>query len=213
MKTQDLGTKLDEFYRRKVSEPVARQLAPHGWVTPNRVSLAAFLAGGIVTPALILHERLLAAGMAFLVSDFLDYVDGDVARAQRTASPEGDILDGILDRFTDFFSLSALMIFAMGLFSESGPPVAAAIGVPDSKVALLVGLAAIFGSMMPSYIKAVATANGRRTTQSIGGRGTRNRLLIVGLLLGQALWTLVVIAVAANAATLHRAWYSVRNRR
>jgi phosphatidylglycerophosphate synthase len=207
--THDAGTKLDQLYR-SVTVPIARYLARYAWVTPNRVSLSAFVAGGIITPVLILAQDLWMAGVAFILSDLLDYLDGDVARAQGTTSPEGDILDGVLDRYTDYFSLAALTIVTAGVLSDFEPLVAAGIGVPDARIALLIGLAALLGSMMPSYIQAVTIANGKRTIQSIGGRGTRNRLLFAGLLLGEPLWTLAIIAVVSNAATIHRTMFSVR---
>jgi phosphatidylglycerophosphate synthase len=200
--THDAGTRLDQWYR-SVSEPVARLIAPWRGVTPNRVSVAAFVAGGPVTAALVLTDHFVLAGIAYIISDLLDYVDGDVARAQGTMSERGDILDGILDRLTDFMSLASLLLRGSGVVGDE-PMSAAGIGVPSSTVVILVGVAALCGSVMPSYIRALAVANGARTAQSIGGRGTRNRIVYVGLLVAQPLWTLGVIAVLAWVATVHR---------
>ncbi len=202
MATHDAGTTLDRLYRN-VTTPVGVFLAKYGWITPNRVSVAAFVAGGVVTPIAILSMPLWVAAVAFAVSDLLDYVDGDVARAQDRMSREGDILDGILDRYTDFFAISAMIY----LLISAAPGSASVLGghyfgAPGD--VLLIGLAALLGSMLPAYVQAVTVANGKRTVQSIGGRGTRNRVLIAGLALNQPLWTLIVLAVLGNLGTLHR---------
>lgn len=205
MSTHDAGTKLDQLYRR-LTEPLAKKLASVPAVTPNRISLAAFAAGGLAAPLLVFARRPRTAGLAFLVSDLLDYVDGDVARAQGTMSARGDILDGILDRYTDFFCLSAICLAVVGRLREDQQQTAF-ICAPNQRVVSIVGLAAIIGSMMPSYVQALAVANGRRTVQSIGGRGTRNRVIFAGLIAGQPFWTLVTVALLSNIAAIHRSLY------
>jgi phosphatidylglycerophosphate synthase len=205
MSTHDDGTTLDQMYRH-VTRPLAVKLAPYRFITPNRVSIAAFVAGGLAAPLLIAQSRLRAAGLAFVVSDMLDYLDGDVARAQGTASTTGDILDGILDRYTDFLCLGAMTMASAGGFRKHGLRKPAFIRQPSSRLAQVVGAAAMIGSVMPSYIKALAIANGQQgTVQSIGGRGTRNRVIFTGLLAGDTFWTLAVIGFLSNATSLHRA--------
>lgn len=203
MPVHDDGTKLDQAYRR-ISKPIAAWLARYPFVTPNRVSVASFLAGGVVAPALVVSDRLRPAGFAYYVSDLLDYLDGDVARAQGTSSTRGDVLDGILDRYTDLLCAAALTLAASGV-NDRRP--ASLVGEPSRNGILVLGLAAAIGSLIPSYVHALAVANGRRTTQSIGGRGTRNRVIILGLLTRQPFWTLVVLASLSNVAAIHRSAY------
>lgn len=205
MSTHDDGTVLDQMYRR-VTRPLAAKLARYRFITPNRVSVAAFVAGGVVAPLLISQNRTRAAGLAFVVSDMLDYLDGDVARAQGTMSTGGDILDGILDRYTDVLCLGAMAVASAGGFRGHSAAKPAFIGRPSGRLAAVVGLAATIGSVMPSYIKALAIANGHSgTVQSIGGRGTRNRVIFTGLLSGDTFWTLATIGFLSNAASVHRA--------
>jgi CDP-diacylglycerol--glycerol-3-phosphate 3-phosphatidyltransferase/archaetidylinositol phosphate synthase len=202
MSTHDAGTRLDQIYRH-VTEPLARQVARLSWVTPDRVSLAAFACGGVAAPILIACKKLRAAGVAYILSDLLDYLDGDVARAQGTASARGDVLDGVLDRYTDVLCVGTMSLFVTGLLGDDRPA-AALLGPPGPRVGSVVGLAAIIGSLMPSYVQALAVANDRPTVQSIGGRGTRNRVIFTGLLAEEPFWTLVAIAVLSNIASVHR---------
>ena len=210
MGTHDVGTKLDQLYRR-VTVPCARWAAGIPGVTPNRVSIAAFLAGGVATPVLLLTGRPRAAGMAFVLSDLLDYLDGDVARAQGTASAQGDILDGILDRYTDLMCVGAMTLSVSGVLGVSDQDTAGRASQPGPRLGMTVGIAAIIGSLLPSYIQALSVANGRKTVQSIGGRGTRNRIVFAGLLARQPFWALVAIAVLGNAAAVHRASHVLRS--
>lgn len=205
MSTHDDGTILDQMYRH-VTRPLAARLAPYRFITPNRVSVAAFAMGGLVAPLLITRDRLRMAGLAFMVSDMLDYLDGDVARAQGTASTRGDILDGILDRYTDILCLGTMTVASAGGFRKHCLGQSAFIRQPGSRIAAVVGTVATVGSVMPSYIKALAVANGHvGTVQSIGGRGTRNRVIFTGLLARDTFWTLATIGFLSNAAALHRA--------
>ncbi|MFF1594688.1 CDP-alcohol phosphatidyltransferase family protein [Streptomyces sp. NPDC058286] len=205
MSTHDAGTKLDQSYRI-ITKPLAKRLARHRWITPNRVSTAAFISGGLIAPALVSRRHRRAAGIAFMIGDLLDYLDGDVARAQNKSSASGDMLDGIYDRYTDFFVLGAMML-ASRTPSETNTDRSNELAVP-------VGLSALIGSLMPSYIKAVAVANGHiGTVQSIGGRGTRNRIIWAGLLAGDTFWTLVIIGIISNYASIHRAHSTLKEAR
>src|SRR2546423_11257769 len=134
MTTHDAGTRLDQLYRR-FPEPLAARVARYRWVTPDRVSSAAFVAGGVVAPLLVFRTRLRSAGVAFALSDLLDYLDGDVARAQDTTSAQGDILDGILDRYTDLLCVGAMTMAAAGGFDGQRRTPAAFIGAPSAGVA------------------------------------------------------------------------------
>lgn len=154
---------------RRLSGPVAAYLAQKRIVTADRISLLGLFLGGLASPALVLGDQWLLATISFLLGDFADYVDGDVARAQGTASNRGDILDGIIDRYVDASILMAMTLNASGLVGGSASSPVFGAG---SWLTVAVGLIAIFGAIMPSYVRAVAGANGITTPESIGGRGT-----------------------------------------
>ena len=125
------------------------------------------------------------------MGDILDYLDGDLARTQGTGSREGAIFDAVLDRYTDFLVIGTL-VYVTG----------------DS--ALLVGLAALLGAMLTPYIRAKTEAQGKNSVNTVGERGWRNRIMVVGLLLGQPFWTMAAIAVVANFSALHRLTFALR---
>jgi hypothetical protein len=103
---------IEELIDLHVHRPAARRLVglflPTP-ITPNQVTIFAGALGvsagicllfGATRPPL----RLLAAGLLFS-SVVLDCVDGQLARARRTSSTTGAILDGVADYFVGFFTL------------------------------------------------------------------------------------------------------------
>lgn len=196
------GNRFDDMVRRW-SVPVAVRLSRYRVVTADRISFLGFAVGGVAAAGLVLADQWVLAAVAFVVADFADYIDGDVARAQGTASDRGDILDGVLDRYVDFLILLALTLRASDVVGDSSSSMAG-LGHPPTWTMAVAGALAIFGAIMPSYVRAVASANGRPTPESVGGRGTRNRVIVVAIIAAQPAWGLVVVALLANAAALHR---------
>ena len=164
---------------------LARSLAHITWITPNRISWLSGGLGGPLAGWFIVQENYLLSVLLIIVSGLLDCLDGDLARERGIASSEGDILDSVLDRYVDFFIISALIL-----------------GSPNDY--LIPGLLALLGTTMVPYIRAKSEAQGKSTVVSIGSRATRTILIIVGLLTGQIFALLIVLAAISNIAAIHR---------
>ena len=122
-------------------QPFARLLIRFR-ITPNQISWAAFILGGISGVAVATGNFGIGAVIAS-VSAALDAVDGMVARMTGASSSLGEILDAVLDRYVDFFLLGG-MAFAF----RSNP------------VLLVLCLFALSGGFMMSYSTAKAEAFG-----------------------------------------------------
>ena len=200
----------DRLYRRG-TEPLAAYLDQNRWITPNRISFAGFLVGGVGASIAVLTLPLWAAGILVALGDILDYLDGDLARRQGTGSKEGAIWDAVLDRYTDFFVIGALTYLTVAVLEAHADYFIGESNVMTSRVVLLVGLAALMGSMLTPYVRAKSEAEGKNSVATFGDRGWRTRVLVVGLLLSQPIWTLGVIALIANFSVVHRLVYALRN--
>jgi archaetidylinositol phosphate synthase len=180
-------------------------LAVRVGATPNAISVAAFvLAAGAglayfrASPGSVLY--LVGAVLVFL-NGSLDVLDGAVARETGVASPAGDLLDHVLDRYADIVIVAGL---------------AGGIG----RYAL--GLAAVTGVLMTSYLGTQAQAVG--LDRVYGGLvGRADRLAIVGLVTFAAAFTTVApagyslvalllgfFAVVGHLTALQRFYYSMR---
>jgi phosphatidylglycerophosphate synthase len=164
---------------------LAKRLVEVSWITPNGITLFSLAIGGFLAAFLIIQHQYFWAVGAIIFSGLLDCLDGDLARARGVASDTGNLLDSVLDRYVDFFMISALILTS-----------------PDRN--LIPGLIALLGAAMVPYIRAKSESLGRSSIASIGSRAVRTILIILGLLTGQIFPLLILLGAIANIAALHR---------
>ncbi|MFD1686906.1 CDP-alcohol phosphatidyltransferase family protein [Halobellus litoreus] len=174
-------------------------------LTPDGVSVVAFgfavAAGGAFAVATPLWY--VTGALFVLCNGWLDLVDGALARAQNVESDGGDLLDHVLDRYADIAML---------------------VGLAAGIDAYALGLAAVTGVLMTSYLGTQIQAVG--LGRAYGGLvGRADRLAIIGVVafaaaLSLALaavpprpfglslvgWLLVFFAVVGHFTALQRFW-------
>lgn len=179
-------------------------LSVRAGLTPNAVSVGAIglaIAAGIVfalageTPLLYLVGALLV-----FLNGWFDLLDGALARRLDTASSAGDLIDHVLDRYADIVVLVGL-----------------AAGVERYGI----GLAAVTGVLMTSYLGTQAQAVG--LDRVYGGLvGRADRLVLVGVAAVLAAfvrghvynvtvigWLLVLFAVVGHMTAMQRFYYAL----
>ncbi len=185
--------------------PVALRL--HS-VSPNVVSWLALLAAIVAGVDFYLGGAwlLLLALVLIVVSAYLDALDGKIAKMFGKASPRGDFIDHVFDRYADVFLLGGVA------FNAAYCP-------------LWVGTLAIIGVLLTSYMgtQAQAVGQGRRYAGLLG-RADRLVLLAIGglvqlvlapaggnawgggaLAFGPLGWIMLLVAILANATAIQRA--------
>jgi len=161
-----------------------------GWVPlhPNTITVLAVLFS-IVGFALFYYSQFAIGFVFFVLSFFLDAVDGAVARAKNLTTKKGAFLDGISDRLVEFFLFLALFV-----------------STTDSITQLLLVAILFFGTCMTSFIKAYAEHSGlldHETAKKMPGlleRAERSVLLLLVVLLlvlGLASWVVYILALIA----------------
>jgi CDP-diacylglycerol--glycerol-3-phosphate 3-phosphatidyltransferase len=141
-----------------------------------------------------------AAGVMLILGSSFDALDGIVARELGQTSDAGEVLDSVVDRYSD-----ALALAGLGLFYRQSAP------------SLAIVLLALLGSMMVSYVRAKTEKFGITLPPTLMRRPERIAYLSGALLLGPTLsaWilprqgdhpltlaTLGLIAVVANASAV-----------
>lgn len=129
-------------------------------VDPNLLSWLAFLAavGAGIGFYLATPAALVLAILLVLANALLDALDGKVAKLAGRASARGDFLDHVLDRYADLFMIGGI---ALGGYGD-----------------LLIGLFAILGMLLASYMGTQAQAVG--LGRDYGGLlGRADRLVIL----------------------------------
>lgn len=96
-----------------LADPLARALAPHRAVTPNRVTAVAG-ALGLAAAACLATGRLRTGGALFVLRFLADCVDGKVARLQGSSSARGALLDVATDVVCVTAAYAGLAWWAVG---------------------------------------------------------------------------------------------------
>lgn len=143
-------------------EPVVRGLAALG-VTPNGLTLCALVLGLGAGIALALGWFGLATLLATM-STMGDILDGQLARLTNRGSDGGELLDAVVDRYTEFAFLAGLVMFLRTSWWQ---------------VALALG--ATLASFMVSYTSAKAEALKVTAPRGLMRRHERSVYLIVGI--------------------------------
>ena len=201
MQGASLEGPVSRYLNRRLSEPLARLLAPTP-VTPNQVSVLSLLVALGALAGFALGQPI-AAGLLIQASSVIDGVDGDLARRQGRASRFGAVFDAVLDRYADAAIVGGMTWWAWSHPDLSGPQ------------PIVVGIAALTGFLLVSYSRARLETEGYR--RLLGGAGllaSRDvRLLIaaVGSIIGQTYWTLVVLGGVSYLAVMWRLWLAYRH--
>ncbi len=183
-------------------EPVVRVLASLG-VTPNAVTWAALVFGLGAGCAAAAGWFGLTCFLA-TVSTISDILDGQIARALKRDSARGELLDAIVDRYTEFALIGGFLFYARDPLSTA------------------LALAALLACFMISYASAKAEALNAPVPRGLMRRHERAIFLTLGAgltpLLGPAIharfadlpaWSpflggLAMVAVIGNVAAVQR---------
>ncbi|MDP6670672.1 MAG: CDP-alcohol phosphatidyltransferase family protein [archaeon] len=167
-------------------------------ITANQWTLLSLVPAFVALYFLAQGEFLLA-GAFFIISSFLDLVDGSVARVTGTTSKFGAYLDTIIDRYVEAIIVFGLLFVALPEFFG-----------PNYVWVFLY----FFGSMMTTYAKASAkekglVPEGKELKGGILERAERLIILFIGIVLAVVnplylVYTIVLLAFLTNVSAMQR---------
>jgi CDP-diacylglycerol--glycerol-3-phosphate 3-phosphatidyltransferase len=172
---------------RQVTGPVVAVLARLG-ITPNMLTVAQLL-GGIGAAVLIANGELAWGGVAVLAAATLDAFDGTLARTTGRVTKFGGVFDSTIDRIFEGVVLGGLLWYYLeqGLRDEC----------------MLVFVTAV-GSLSVSYVRARAEVERVQMYDGLFTRGVRVIVLAAGLVTGEVVYVLWLLAVMTIVTTLQR---------
>ena len=135
-------------------------------ITPNMWSVVSLVCAFVAGVFFALGQPLL--GVVFVVLNaFLDVLDGALARYSGIASPIGDYLDHVFDRYADVFIVTGIIVWGVQTWHAPVP-------------SWVIGIFAITGVLLSSYMGTQAQAVGlKRNYGGVLGRADRLVLLMV----------------------------------
>lgn len=163
-------------------------------ITPNHLTILGMVLAGVTaylyTKAPGDRDYLLYSSGMFIVSGFIDAIDGVLARSTGKVTRFGGFLDSVADRYSD--AIVYCGIIAAGLCN------------------LWAGLLALFGSMLVSYARARAEMEGVNMA-GIGIAERAERMIFLALCTAAAYWYpqtlnygIIILAVLAHVTVLQR---------
>lgn len=158
-------------------------------LTPNAITTIGLLLNLLVA-VVIATGNLRAGGLLLLIASGFDMLDGAVARASGSVTPYGGFLDSTLDRYSEAVVYGGLLVYLLG--------------TGDFREGALLVFAATAGSLLISYARARAEAAGYRASVGLLARPERVVVLAVGLLFGQLIPALWILAVGTHLTVLTR---------
>lgn len=158
-------------------------------VSPNALTVTG-LVGMALAGVLVAVGALLWGGLVVALASSLDALDGAVARAAGRVSRWGAFLDSTLDRLAEVAVHLGLLVYVLSFESGAWP-------------AVLV-LLALSGSLLVSYARARAEGLGLECKVGLFTRLERVVVLILGLVLGQVVGMLLLLALMTHVTALQR---------
>ncbi|HYF27054.1 MAG TPA: CDP-alcohol phosphatidyltransferase family protein [Baekduia sp.] len=148
---------------------LARNRLIESRLTPNAISLTG-LALHVVAAVLLLDERWILGGFAFIVGSVCDTLDGRYSRMSGKGTSFGAFLDSTLDRMEE----SIILCVVAAYYADQG-----------DQAAVLGCAIAIASSLLVSYTRARAEALGVECKVGFANRAVRVVILSAGLLLAE----------------------------
>ncbi len=157
------ASRIEKIYREKALRPFAVMLLSAGW-KPNQVSISALALSGVSGVLFVFSP--FWGGIGFLISGFLDTLDGEMSRRSDRDSRAGAFLDSVLDRYSDFFVMFGILLY----YHRKN-----ALDITG----IIIIIVLIFGNLMVDYVQIRAESKG--TSASSGLWERPERVLLIGL--------------------------------
>jgi len=171
-------------------------------LSPNQWTLLSFVPA-VFSFYFLIQRYFLSAALLFLLSSFMDWIDGSVARVTGKVSKLGAYLDTVMDRYVE-----AIIIFGL-LFAN----------LPGCYFPIYAWLFLyLLGSFMTTYAKSAAKEKGLLESELKGGlleRAERLIILFIGILLAHfntlyLTYIIVILAILTNVSALQRVWIATK---
>lgn len=160
-------------------------------ITPNVLTVAGLLLN-VVVAVVIGTGQIAVGGVLLLVASAFDMLDGAVARADGQETPFGGFLDSTLDRYSEIAIFLGLLLYLLH--------------TRDAALGSVLVFLSVSGSLMVSYARARAEAQGFKASGGLLPRPERVVLLALSLIVGHPIWALWLLATLTHATAIVRIW-------
>ena len=184
------------FYTKKIYEDPISKILITLKLTPNTVTIL-----GIVITSIgsffVFQGSFLLGGIIVAFGTILDSIDGSMARLSNSVSKFGDLLDSVIDRFSE--GIVYIGIASYYIYKEL------------NETAILLTLIALLYSQLISYVRAKSESLGIQNKSGFFTRVERSLVIIICLIISQPLIGLYILAVGTSINSIWRLFSGLNN--
>ena len=184
------------FYTKKIYEDPISKILITLKLTPNTVTIF-----GIVITSIgsffVFQGSFLLGGIIVAFGTILDSIDGSMARLSNSVSKFGDLLDSVIDRFSE--GIVYIGIASYYIYKEF------------NETAILLTLIALLCSQLISYVRAKSESLGIQNKSGFFTRVERSLVIIICLIISQPLIGLYILAVGTSINSIWRLFSGLNN--
>ena len=196
------------IYREKIDSFLNPMAKGFSKISPNTLSAISLICAIATLLIFLLIQdpiALLIALILVILNGFFDAIDGKVAKMTGKASPKGDLVDHVIDRYADFFiiagiALSAFADVRIGLLALGSVMIASYMGTQSQAL----GLQRDYGGMLGRAERIVLIMIFIVLQYLMEIFNIGNVQIVSGLNIGLLDVMLIIFIIAANITSIQR---------
>lgn len=192
---EEFRQKIRSYTKRLYEEPISKFFISLR-LSPNMVTMLGLVIT-IVGSYIIFQGNFLIAGVVVALGALLDSIDGSMARLTNNVSKYGDLLDSVIDRFSE--GIVFIGIASYYIYNDL------------NEFAVLIAFISLLCSQIISYIRAKSESLGIENKSGFFTRVERSLVLIIFLIISQPIIGLYILAIGTLISSLWRLASGLKN--
>jgi len=184
------------FYTKKLYEEPISKILISLKLTPNIVTILGFIIT-LIGSFYVYQGDFLIGGIIVALGTLLDSIDGSMARLSNNESKLGDLLDSVVDRFSE--GIIFIGIASYYIFNEF------------NDLAIFLTIITLLCSQLISYIRAKCESLGIENKSGFFTRVERSIIIIVCLIISQPLIGLYILVIGTSLSSIWRLYSGLNN--
>ena len=192
---EEFRQKIRSYTKRLYEEPISKFFISFR-LTPNMITIFGLIITAIGS-YIVFQGNFFLAGIVVAIGALLDSIDGSMARLTNNVSKYGDLLDSVVDRFSE--GIVFIGIGAYYIYNDL------------NEFAVFTAFIALLCSQIISYIRAKSESLGIQNKSGFFTRVERSLVLIFFLIISQPILGLYILAIGTLISSLWRLASGLKN--
>ncbi|MED5283771.1 MAG: CDP-alcohol phosphatidyltransferase family protein [Chloroflexota bacterium] len=192
---EEFRQNIRSYTKRLYEEPISKFFISFR-LTPNMITIFGLIIT-VIGSYIVFLGNFFLAGIVVAIGALLDSIDGSMARLTNNVSKYGDLLDSVVDRFSE--GIVFIGIGAYYIYNDL------------NEFAVFTVFIALLCSQIISYIRAKSESLGIQNKSGFFTRVERSLVLIFFLIISQPILGLYILAIGTLISSLWRLASGLKN--